>query len=195
MQELTKTIIIAIVGKSASGKDTLKQKLIEYLRGVYPVNKIITSTTRPPRKNEIDGEDYHFYWTKRQFFDNWLLEWTKFKNWYYGTTHDAIWKYYVNIGVFNLKSLRQLYASVGKECIIIPIYIEEKWTTRFVRMFHRDGGFRFEHIRRLFRDWRDFRFFYPNNDSYIYLKNIENLDKQVAICLDRICGKVNKYMV
>lgn len=47
--------IIAIIGESASGKDTIFKQLKD--RG-YPC--IITCTTRPKREGEMDGVDYHF---------------------------------------------------------------------------------------------------------------------------------------
>lgn len=46
---------IIIVGHGASGKDTLKSKLLE--KGF---KADVSLTTRPPRDGEIDGKDYHF---------------------------------------------------------------------------------------------------------------------------------------
>ena len=50
-------VIIAICGKSASGKDTLAKAFIE---GGYGFTNIVSDTTRPPRKGERDGIDYNF---------------------------------------------------------------------------------------------------------------------------------------
>lgn len=46
---------LVLVGKAASGKDHLKQKLRS--KGWTPG---VSHTTRPPRKGEVDGVDYHF---------------------------------------------------------------------------------------------------------------------------------------
>lgn len=47
---------IVIVGKSGSGKSTIRNLLTGCLR----YNKIITSTTRAPRDGEVNGVDYNF---------------------------------------------------------------------------------------------------------------------------------------
>jgi len=56
--------MIILVGASASGKTELAKIL--YLKFGY--KKCITTTTRAPRHNEIDGRDYHFI-TQKQFHD------------------------------------------------------------------------------------------------------------------------------
>ena len=48
--------MIVLVGASASGKTELAKQLYQ----TYGYKKCITTTTREPRKNEVDGIDYHF---------------------------------------------------------------------------------------------------------------------------------------
>ena len=45
-------ILLAIIGKSGSGKDYITQKL--------ELPKMVSHTTRQPRVGEVDGKDYHF---------------------------------------------------------------------------------------------------------------------------------------
>lgn len=47
---------VIIVGKQASGKNTLVNHLVES----HGFRKVVTYTTRPKRPGEIDGVDYHF---------------------------------------------------------------------------------------------------------------------------------------
>lgn len=49
-------IVIGLSGKTCSGKTYLLNRLLE--TGKF--SKLITSTSRPPRIGEVDGEDYHF---------------------------------------------------------------------------------------------------------------------------------------
>lgn len=55
--------LIILTGKTASGKDTIKNLLLKK----YPhLKKLITTTSRPPRINDVVGVDYHFL-TKDEF--------------------------------------------------------------------------------------------------------------------------------
>lgn len=56
-------MLIVLTGKTASGKDTIKQSLL--LK--YPnLKSVITTTSRAPRPGEKDGVEYHFL-TRGQF--------------------------------------------------------------------------------------------------------------------------------
>lgn len=48
--------IIAIVGKTATGKDTVARHLQEK----YGIEPIVSFTTRPKRENEVDGREHYF---------------------------------------------------------------------------------------------------------------------------------------
>jgi guanylate kinase len=78
--------IIVISGPSGSGKSTLASKL---LREFSNIGFSVSHTTREARRNEIEGEDYHFI--KRPDFlkmikDNKFIEWAEVHNNLYGTT-------------------------------------------------------------------------------------------------------------
>ncbi|MBT3320884.1 MAG: guanylate kinase [Anaerolineae bacterium] len=51
-------LLIVISGPSGVGKDTVLHMMEE--RGEYPFHFVITATTRPIRKGEVDGVDYFF---------------------------------------------------------------------------------------------------------------------------------------
>lgn len=55
---LKKPLIIALGGCSGSGKTTIGKKISKKLHG--EVLMYLAYTSRPPRKGEIDGIDYHF---------------------------------------------------------------------------------------------------------------------------------------
>lgn len=77
-------MILMLLGKSASGKTTMKNMIDE---SDLFVKNIISTTTRPKRVGEIDGYDYYFV-SEEQFSQklkkNELVEYTKYSNWYYG---------------------------------------------------------------------------------------------------------------
>ena len=53
-------ILIPIIGKSASGKDTALKQLYKEFKKDYDVSVIVSDTTRPPRDGERNGIDYNF---------------------------------------------------------------------------------------------------------------------------------------
>lgn len=55
-REMNKIKLIAVVGKSGSGKDYLSS----FWAKERDYHKVVSSTTRPPREGEINGIDYNF---------------------------------------------------------------------------------------------------------------------------------------
>lgn len=83
--------MLIICGKSASGKDTIKKELI----AKHGFSGIVTYTTRPQRKGEVDGVDYHFVSEeefKMMINSGFFLEWKQYDTvqgiWYYGSALD-----------------------------------------------------------------------------------------------------------
>ncbi len=57
-----------ISGPSGSGQDSV----IEGLTKLLPIERVITTTTRPPREDESDGQPYHF--VSKEAFEKGLKE-------------------------------------------------------------------------------------------------------------------------
>lgn len=74
-----------LVGPSGTGKSTMAS----ILRDSYGMKRCITTTTRPPRPHEIDGEDYHFV-SSMDGLD--LFERADFGGYTYGITKDELCK-------------------------------------------------------------------------------------------------------
>ena len=133
-----KYTIIAIMGKSASGKDSLLKALLQEPQ-FKEAKPIISCTTRPIRENEINGIDYHFL-TNEQFtnlvLSNRMLEATVFNDWCYGTSIDSLSTSGINIGVFNpegCEALRQ-----NENITLCLIYVEATDKTRLLRSLNRE---------------------------------------------------------
>ncbi len=77
--------IIAVSAPSGGGKTSVvKQVLRDFPEIVFSVSV----TTRPKRKNEVDGVDYFFVDDKefeRRIENNEFIEWERFYDYYYGT--------------------------------------------------------------------------------------------------------------
>ena len=85
--------MIIIIGKTCSGKTSIANRLV----AEYGFNKIITYTTRPIRKGELDNKDYHFISGEEfvnkigdDFFAEWKVYKTLYGEWYYGTSYEDI---------------------------------------------------------------------------------------------------------
>ena len=154
-----KTKIIAIFGKSGTGKGTLQNLLIK----LHPdFNKIVSFTTRPKRDNEIEGQDY-FFVNHNEFInlikEQQMLEYTNFNNWYYGTGIKSIKKDSVNIGVFNIQGICSILKLLPKaEYEIFPIEVIADDTTRLLRAINRENNPNCAEIcRRFLADEGDFK--------------------------------------
>lgn len=149
-----KPALIAICGKSCSGKTTL---LNAFKKSSIGATVIVSDTTRPPREGEINGVDYNFK-TDNDFIlgineDNYL-EWTRFRGWYYGTNEDSVCGK-VNVGVFNADGIAQLY-TLQEQYNVVPVYLTAPFYVRLRRYTEREGKFSWECLRRMAADAYDF---------------------------------------
>ena len=185
---IEKPIIIAICGKSAAGKDTLAYFLTNFFLafGLF-TNKIVSLTTRPPRRGEENGKDYLFVSEEKfeQLIDeNKLIEFTNFRNWKYGVPFTSVKPGYINIGVFNPQGLKSLQSKKLKYTIV-PVYLEEKFWTRMRRSHDREGKWSFEFIRRAITDYFDFKNLEEkvnvSNGRWIHLKEVNGVWRQSNI--------------
>ena len=185
---MTKPIIIAICGKSASGKDTLAKKLHKYLckRGV-DAGLIVSDTTRPKRDYEVQGVDYnyipHMTFLDKQYGGEYL-EWAEFKGWRYGTHRSEV-SHAINIGVFNPTGMRKLFQH-QRDFIIIPVLLEVNLFTRLKRSYQRENRWQWEYLRRAWYDYKDFNTFdneIRNARHWLILDDYDNKDAIYVIKL------------
>ena len=190
---MDKTIIIALFGPAGSGKDYLLRNLFdnkEKLIDVYDdISEIISQTTRPPRDNEQDGVNYYFK-TEEQFLkdikDNNLLEWTTFRDWYYGTNFHAMDMDAINIGVFNVTGIQTLLTDSRVK--VIPVAVTASPKTRLIRQLTREENPDVkEIIRRFGTDAHDFE--YLDFERQVFVN--ESLS-DLAANVDAI-GMLNKF--
>jgi len=167
--------IIALFGKAGSGKDFLLDELIK--KDIhYNFHRIIPYTTRPPREGEKGN--YIFIKTPEELVKENPIEYTIFRDWWYGTPLKALNKNKINIGIFNIKAINQL---INKDYLhrveCLPILINCSDTTRLLRQLSREENPNCSEIcRRFLADQNDFTqelpFFYETvsndlNDSVL----------------------------
>lgn len=136
------TKIIALFGKSGSGKDTIKKLLLDTAPDYF--NEMISCTTRPRRPGEIDGKDYYFI-TKDEFaarmIEDRFLEAQEYNGWFYGSCIDDLDYHRINLGIFTPDGIRCLRDDIVdiplKHTIVLPIYVRVSNAERLSRIFHR----------------------------------------------------------
>lgn len=158
--------IFCVMGKSATGKDTVYQKLLQ--ENEFNLQRIIPYTTRPIREGEEAGREYHFCReedVQRLEKEGRIVELRSYDTIY------GIWKYftvddgniqldkenYLLIGT--LESYRKIRDYFGKENVV-PIYIEVEDGDRLLRAISREKeeeNPKYEEMcRRFLADAKDF---------------------------------------
>lgn len=136
------------MGKSASGKDTIYERLLTDEE--LGLGKVVPYTTRPIREGEEDGREYHY--TSRDTFEQLrdagrLIEYREYQTvygpWVYYTvddgqidleTRDALM-----IGTLEMYlSVKDYYTRKGQGDYVIPLYVYVEDGERLLRAIHRE---------------------------------------------------------
>lgn len=178
--------MIVLVGKTCSGKDTLKNILTKK----YGFKSVVTVTSRPPRAGEIDGKDYYFV-TKDQFLKlinmGIFAEYTSYNvangdTWYYGSLQKD---YSENsLIILNPSGLQQIKEK-GIQHKSFYIYASDEVIKKRANL---RGDDKKELSRRIKADEKDFEnietdYVIVNNDKMYLEKNAETIWKESK------CGK------
>ena len=169
--------IVALFGPAGSGKDYIQKQVTKTIWGKLNLHEIISCTTRPPRENEIDGVHYHFMPTPAELIKQDLIEYTIFRDWWYGTSIHHLSKDKINIGVFNINGIEKILKNEKIDCL--PIYIKVFPKIRLLRQLQREiNPDCDEIIRRYLTDKEDF-----SNIPFEY-KIIENNYNEIQPVID-----------
>ena len=158
--------IFYIMGKSASGKDHIYEALLR--DPSLELAPLVLYTTRPIRKNEQDGREYHFVDEERLVklrLAGKLIEERVYNTiagpWYYFTADEGQIHLDTDsyLGIGTLESYRKMQDYFGKEKMC-PIYVETEDGIRLFRALKRE--YKQEHpayaemCRRFLADCEDF---------------------------------------
>ena len=165
--------VIALMGKSGAGKDTIAQETLRAHPDLF--HPVVTCTTRPPRENEENGVDYYFL-TPEEFLSKSVkgefIEAKEFRGWFYGTPISSFDKNKVNLCIVTPSGARDLLAR--EELNVMVVYVICDARTRLMRALNRESKVDCNEIcRRYFADEEDFANL--DFDTYI-LDNNEKVD-------------------
>ncbi|MCR5011651.1 MAG: guanylate kinase [Lachnospiraceae bacterium] len=193
--------LFCLIGKSASGKDTIYRRLLEEdSLGLKPV---VTYTTRPKRSGESEGVEYHFTDEKQlEAFrsEGRLLEeriyHTVYGDWHYFTADDGqvVLDKHSYIIITTPEALKGITAYYGRENVV-PVYITLDDGERLERALKRERsqekpGYS-EMCRRFLADEKDF------SDENLALAGVsENnffINNELSLCLSQIGEMIRGY--
>ncbi len=142
--------MLVLLGPSASGKTESAKIMINR----YPISRVVTSTTRPKRINEIDGFDYHFFSFERfkeLQKENYFTETAEYNNYLYGTPKNELEdNKFIILEPQGLKSFLRI-----NPCLIVAIYLKTDESVRMSRMKERKDKQK-DINRRILSDRKDF---------------------------------------
>ena len=159
--------LFCIMGKSASGKDTIFKKLTQDEN--LDLKRVVSYTTRPVREGEQEGVEYHFVTAQR--LEELQKEGKVIERRDYSTVH-GIWSYFTvddgqvnfslnqdSIIIGTLESYQKIRTYFGK-ANVIPLYIHVEDGLRLERALERERqqeepGYA-EMCRRFLADAQDF---------------------------------------
>lgn len=188
--------IFCVMGKSATGKDTIYQKLLN--ESNLELKRIIPYTTRPIREGEVEGREYHFCTeedVQKMDKEGRIVELRAYDTVY------GIWKYftvddgnilldkenYLLIGT--LEAYTKIRDYFGKDKVL-PIYIEVEDGERLLRAIAREKSQdvpKYEEMcRRFLADAKDF------SEENLVSAGIEK--RFLNIELTDTLNKVEKYI-
>ncbi len=190
--------LFCILGKSASGKDSLYQAILK--KQPIPLSTVTPYTTRPIRSGETPGVEYFF--TDYEDFrklknENRIIEYrcyhTMHGDWYYFTADDGQITddkdYLIPMVLGGYESLRNYF---GPERVI-PLYIEVEDGLRLARALERErkqvNPKYTEMCRRFIADNEDFC--EENIRRLEITKRFENVDFDT--CLSELCEELKRF--
>lgn len=187
--------MIVLMGEAGAGKDSMMQAVLAELdkRGKTSlIHEIVSCTSRPMREGEAHGINYYYYHPndfELKILNDEMLEFTKFNNWWYGTSYDSVRSDgIVNIGVFNPAGVRQLLDR--PDCNVIVYWVCTSDKNRMLRQLNRENcpDVR-EIVRRFSADYEDFKDIdfdfieIPNEDMRDFWDGVEEIVCQVETML------------
>ncbi len=192
-------MLLILTGKTASGKDTIKDALLQR----YPtLRKVITSTSRAPRNRETDGVEYNFL-SRENFLkgvnEGKFLEYVEYGGNLYGTKkvelennlqQDVLWRIDPSRAGEAREFIKRAFPEeIAKELIrkLIVIYITAPDEVILERLQRRNLPE--EEIRKRMEDDKKIWEQYQGNYDFV----VENTPNKLDECLDNIIRLIENH--
>jgi guanylate kinase len=198
----SKTFSVVISAPSGAGKTTIIEKL---LFDCDDLKFVISTTTRPKREKEIDGESYHFIEHnkfKQMINDNQFLEWAEVHQNYYGTSKKEIDRIksegkipIFDVDVQGAKSLKDCLADAIFIFILPPSLSELK-----SRLMGRNTDseeqieLRIKNSLRELDEYKNYDYIVINDDLTSAIKDVKSIIHSEKFRLEKMKSQVENIM-
>ena len=187
--------IVVLMGEAGAGKDSLMQGALVHLDQAgltSQIHEIVSCTSRPMREGEAHGINYYYYHPndfEMKIMNDEMLEFTRFNNWWYGTSYDSVrGDGVINIGVFNPSGVRQLLDR--PDCNVTVYWIKTTDKERFLRQLNRENAPDVKEIVRRFNaDYEDF-----SDIDFDYIESPNNTYEDFTAGAKQIAGQVQALL-
>ncbi len=187
-----------LMGKSASGKDTIYESLLE--DASLNLTQLVPYTTRPIRAKEQEGVEYHFTdeaGLRELERQNRVIEkrtyMTEHGPWTYFTVDDEDRGACDRIGIGTLESYLKIRNFYGSD-YVVPLYVEVDDGLRLGRALKREnkpGNRRYEEMcRRFLADQKDFS---EENLVEAGIRKRFNNDQDRELCINEIKEYIRSF--
>lgn len=186
-------MIVVLLGETSSGKDFFMKRLLQELPSL---NRVVTYTSRPPRKEEKDEVDYYFV-SKEKMLDmiahNELLEHTVYNTihgeWIYGTHVNSFQQrakdHLCILDYEGYKRVKKMYADE-----VVGILFHRDYEARKASYLTRGGDLE-EFLRRNKDDREKFLEAANDNDLYHVVNDFNRTDEIIKMlkCIISLGGE------
>ena len=179
---------LILIGKSASGKDAIRNKLISE----HGFKSIITYTTRPMRNGEKDGVTYHYISDEdftQKINNGFFAEYKtylaqvgdgQYKKWYYGTSKESLEYADENTVIILTPDGVKDVLKYDLDVKVIWVYANNNTIEKRLENRVKNGtAIAKECERRMSKDYMDFKSADSLADKIVYNNDGYNLDEVV----------------
>ena len=194
-------VALFVSGPSGAGKTTVCDKLLRKNKNLH---FSISCTTRKPRKNETDGEDYYFISVedfKKRVENDEFLEYAEVHDFYYGTLKSEVTDMIeagkdvlVDIDVQGMRQVRKSLEinETLRECSTFIFIAPPSFTECEKRL--RSRGTENEEVisrrmlnaRKELKAWAEYEYLVINDDVDSAVKRLESIIESVCLRTERL---------
>lgn len=177
--------MIILCGGSASGKTTVAVAMVE-----LGYKRVVTYTTRPMRKGEVDGVSYNFISDEefaKMVKEGGFIEYATYRGWSYGTAVSSCTDDMDTVAVLTPAGLRNIRKAGIK---VVSVYLQVDRVSRLIKLLER-GDNPDESYRRNVSDEGMFAGFEDESDIVINNDNYK-MDRQTV--LQKVLDDVDEFL-